>query len=276
MGFRLFFPLALCLVSLGILVYVFNHGADAKVTQSLAQTQQYANTLQPTATPSPQKDLSSPTHSNPVEKSAYALWLDASTESKTTSNRFYKVNMDGELLPNDASYWTCVYDRVYGLLWEVKRQDGSWQDSEHTYSWYDPPVDGFGLTQQVGLSDRDISSGHADAGQCYAIPCDTYSYQSALNEEWLCSTNAWRLPFAHELALLDHPEHYYPDIDTQYFPNTATGHYWSQTQVPNATTLAWSVDFKNGFPYITEKRIAYHLRLVSDAPWLSKAIDQNK
>ena len=105
-------------------------------------------------------------------------------------------------------------------------------------------------------------------GFCYAVNCDTHSYIQAINRETLCSFANWRLPEAHELGLLDHGSRYNPDIDTDYFPNTAPNPYWSRTQAKAIDSLAWSVNFLNGFPYITEKRIALHVRLVADTPQL--------
>jgi hypothetical protein len=205
-----------------------------------------------------------------ISKSAYQLWLESENAIKPSVFRFYKVDMSGELLADDVGHWTCVYDSFTGLLWEVKQQDGSWQDNEHTYSWYQPPPQNTAEADVQTDKHPTAKHGYADAGSCYAIGCDTHSYKVAVNEEWLCSSTDWRLPYAHELASLDHDENYYPDIDTDYFPNTATGYYWSKTEVPSSNTLAWSVDFHNGFPYITEKRMAYHIRLVTDAPWLKK------
>ncbi len=215
-------------------------------------------------------------------KSGYQLWLEAELVDKPVVERFYKVDMGGQLLPNDASHWVCVYDHFSGLLWEVKQNDGGWQDKEHTYSWYEPPSEQDANSELTTAAHNTVESsnspeyGLADSGSCYDIQCDTHSYKVAVNEEWLCSSNDWRLPYAHELGLLDHPVNYYPDIDTQYFPNTALNIYWSRTEVPSIKTLAWSVNFDNGFPYITEKRLDYAVRLVTESPWLAEELNKQK
>ncbi len=217
-------------------------------------------------------------------KQAYQLWLESELISKPVSERFYKVDMDGQLLQTETDHWVCVYDSFSGLMWEVKQNDGGWQDKEHTYSWYEPsielPSSNFNKhnINAAGIGNK-LEYGAADLGRCYKIRCDTHSYKIAVNKDWLCSSNNWRLPYAHELALLDHPVNYHPDIDTDYFPNTALGQYWSRTEAPSSKTLAWSVDFQNGFPYITEKRLDNSIRLVTEAHWLTEelnAMEANK
>ncbi len=115
--------------------------------------------------------------------------------------------------------------------------------------------------------------GKADAGTCYVIYCDTYHYTQAFNEENICASRDWRLPSAHELGYLDHKSQYNPDIDSEYFPNTAIDRYWSRTETPDVNSLAWSVDFKNGIPYINEKRLALRVRLVANASYLRDQVN---
>ncbi len=207
------------------------------------------------------------------EKSAYTLWSqpDLRNEEEAALQRFYKVDDEGNILPDTASEWQCVYNDATGLLWEVKQSDGGWQDYEHTYSWYQPNAEeieqlalGSTVTDLLSVPER----GKADAGTCYVIYCDTYHYMQAFNEENICASRDWRLPSAHELGYLDHKSQYNPDIDSEYFPNTAIDRYWSQTETPDVNSLAWSVDFKNGIPYINEKRLALRIRLVANAPYL--------
>jgi hypothetical protein len=210
-------------------------------------------------------------------QSAYTLWTQAELSDKTDAHRFHKVDVGGRVLSDTASAWQCVYDNLTGLLWEVKRADGGWQDYEHTYSWYQPSVDDLdGLSQVAGSDVTELpyvkERGKADVGTCYDVYCDTYHYTQTFNEVKICGSSDWRLPYAHELGYLDHDTHYYPDIETHYFPNTAIAHYWSRTETPKVSSLAWSVDFKDGFPYISEKRIPYRVSLVVDALDLSDQI----
>jgi hypothetical protein len=203
--------------------------------------------------------------------SAYELWLASEDKEKIPNKRFYKVNANGDILPETASYWSCVYDSHSGLMWEVKTKDGSWQDRDHTYSWFEPKENST-IAYALDNSESDDLApevGIPNKGTCYEISCDTYSYRQIMNEKWICSSPDWRLPYAHELGLLDHSSNYYPDIDTLFFPNTVSGYYWSRSEPPKIVTLAWAVDFHNGFPYITEKRIPSYVRMVTEAPWLA-------
>lgn len=173
--------------------------------------------------------------------------------------RFVKISESGEKLDDDANSWNCVYDHSTGLLWEVKLTDGGLQDAEYSYSWTRQPtpdeVDAKGSTDRLGIVDK---------GSCHYIECDTSAYVDELNQRGLCGLSDWRMPLSDELRSLEHPTRYYPDIYTEYFPNTISGPYWTGTEVKASSSLAWSVDFNNGFPYISEKRLAAHIRLVSE------------
>ncbi|WP_157496999.1 DUF1566 domain-containing protein [Hahella ganghwensis] len=209
-------------------------------------------------------------------------------QSGPQPERFYKVNYDGELLEPNADFWSCVYDSSTGLLWEVKRDDGGWQDRENTYSWYfsigegsigEGPIGersmGAGPMEEEPMKEKPMIEGVQDQGDCYGTRCDTDGYVEEMRLEGLCGTEDWRLPEAHELRLLDHPVNYYPDIDTRYFSQTMSGRYWTRTEVPERPSLAWSVDFHNGFPYIAEKRLTFHVRLVAEANWLNDIFNED-
>ena len=250
------------------------------IFQKTTEDQSHRLTENPTLSTTPQIQDASPVLPDnlaPQAQTAYTLWTQAELAKKTDSHRFYKVSAEGQVLPDSASVWQCVYDDLTGLLWEVKLSDGSWQDYEHTYSWFQPSQTEIDRLALVAGSDATelpyvAKRGKADGGSCYDIYCDSYHYATAFNAANICATDDWRLPYAHELGYLDHESQYYPDIDTHYFPNTAIAHYWSRTETPKISSLAWSVDFKDGFPYISEKRIPYRIRLVADALDLSSQI----
>ncbi|MFT7389493.1 MAG: hypothetical protein ACI8VC_002760 [Candidatus Endobugula sp.] len=202
--------------------------------------------------------------------SAYKLWTAAELAGKSVGHRFYKIGNKGEILTGTSTAWNCVYDDLTGFLWEVKTADGSWQDHEHTYTWFQPSPQEIETLSLVAGSDATelpftAERGKADGGKCYDVYCDTYHYAQAFNQSEACGSVNWRLPYAHELGYLDHKENYYPDIDTRYFPHTAVAYYWSRTETPKISSLAWAINFKEGFPYISEKRIPYRIRLVADA-----------
>lgn len=162
--------------------------------------------------------------------------------------RFEKLDNTGRVLPAMAESWDCVRDNENGLVWEVKETDGGLRDLDFTYSWYSP----------------DGELGIPDGGECHYIYCDTYSLVEAVNEAGLCGSRDWRLPTNLELMSLDTERLYYdPDIDQRYFPNTQSGYYWTST-LAEVGPLSWSVNFLNGFPEVSPRRLAYYVRLVRD------------
>ncbi len=95
---------------------------------------------------------------------------------------FTKIDSEGNVLPSDASEWSCVRDNVTGLLWEVKT-DAGLHAFASTYSWYNPDD-----TTNGGIV------GEPDGGDCEGSACDTHAFVTALNEQNLCGRDDWRLP----------------------------------------------------------------------------------
>jgi len=270
--------LSIFLLLIGYFVFIYDLVVDPLSTEQKATEDQGKSSNKRTALVDSAQEQAAlpalPEDLSPKVQTAYTLWMQAELTDKAKSHRFYKVNTEGRVLHDTASVWQCVYDDLTGLLWEVKLADGSWQDYEHTYSWFQPSAKEIDQLALIAGSDATelpyrAERGKADGGSCYDIYCDTYHYNLGFNQANICGSNDWRLPYAHELGYLDHESQYYPDIDTHYFPNTAITNYWSRTETPKVSSLAWSVDFKDGFPYISEKRISYRIRLVVDASYLS-------
>ncbi len=91
----------------------------------------------------------------------------------------------------------------------------------------------------------------------------TYSWYEAL--DFAENTgNAWRMPNLKELASLVEYACEEPAINSNVFPNTAQGLYWSST--PNAVNdaSAWTIDFEDGEDGPFEKNINGFVLLVSD------------
>ena len=130
---------------------------------------------------------------------------------------FTKLDTDGTPLAADAISWACVVDNTTGLIWEVKTDDGSWQDKDEGFTWHDP----YNATFSGTASDQDTDDFIAYANSSLAVN----------NAQGLCGRTDWRLPTVHEIqGLTDYSAvvangsggYTTPAIDTTYFPHAST------------------------------------------------------
>ena len=175
---------------------------------------------------------------------------------------FTRLNANGDEQDTSADAWSCVRDNVTGLVWEVKTDDGAFQDKDYTYSWYSDEVNGGFVGDQAGAN-----------ATCLLTNCNTSAYVQAVNAQGLCGFYDWRLPTHHELFSLMHLG--ITDdvaIDEDYFPNTgviSTDPLWYWTSVPSADGVnsddarnAWALDFDSGVDNFLNKSSAARVRLV--------------
>ena len=141
---------------------------------------------------------------------------------------YTKLDAGGNALPDSATSWVMVRDNVTGLVWEVKTDDSSIHDKNHTDTWQ-------------GVLDTFIVS---------------------LNASGFGGYTNWRLPTLKELGCIVNYGTYGPAIDTDYFPNTMKSGYWSFTPYAYAATSAWIVDFDYGYGGFSYKSGSYHVRAV--------------
>lgn len=175
---------------------------------------------------------------------------------------FTRLNANGDEQDGSADSWSCVRDNVTGLVWEVKADDGSFQDGGFTYSWYSEEVNGGFEGDETGAN-----------ATCLLTNCNTSAYVAAVNAQGLCGFYDWRLPTHHELFSLMHLG--IADdvaIDEDYFPNTgsvSTEPLWYWTSVPSADGVnsdnaqnAWALDFDSGVDNFLNKSAVARVRLV--------------
>ena len=150
---------------------------------------------------------------------------------------FTKLDANGNNLPASASIWFCVKDNVTSLVWEVKSDDAGLQDTDNTYSWYDPDSNTNG--GEVGKQ---------DGGSCTGSDCDTYGYVQAVNAlpEALCGQRDWRMPSVEELTSVVDYSHSDLLIDTAYFPFQRSSYVWSGSLYAENSNSAWGVYFDSG------------------------------
>jgi len=129
---------------------------------------------------------------------------------------FVKLAADGTELSPKATDWSCVKDKVTGLVWEVKTADGGLRDKDNTYTDY-----------------RDGRPGDASA------------FVQAVNATGLCGYTDWDLPSPWELQSLVDYGQVMPSlpIDTDWFPNTVGEFYRTWAGVYGFPPGRWSVRF---------------------------------
>jgi len=187
--------------------------------------------------------------------------------AKTTG--YTKIANDGSELPDSATLganptdWACTKDNKTGLIWEVKGNDGVTRDKTWLYTWNDNVADCTGIEN-----------------------CTTYvyGYTARANNSAYCGGNNWRIPSIAELkglvycsegksTTLDATQYGLmclgspssPPINTDYFPNTTKGIYWSSSIFPNAIDAMWYVDFNSSMVEADYKNKYAYLRLVRDS-----------
>ena len=135
---------------------------------------------------------------------------------------FEKIGANGEVLPRNATSWTCIRDKVTGSMWEVKTQDGGPRD--------------------VGARFTNLGNGKAG---------DASAYVTTVNAAGLCGAHDWRLPTRREMeSLVDFsvPEGG-PMIDGAWFPNTASDFHWTSTSAQvngGSADYRWAVSYYKG------------------------------
>jgi len=163
---------------------------------------------------------------------------------------FVKLDANGiALTDQQASYdttpWSCVEDKVTGLIWEVKTLDDL-QHRYNRYTWYQP--------------DNYLNGGHVGFLGSTLIcrstltSCDTHEYILAINAlnngSGLCGLKSWRLPTREELrSIVDYGSTSGLAIDTDFFPNTTPSDTWtSETSFVNQIDGidAWEIHFDTG------------------------------
>jgi len=175
---------------------------------------------------------------------------------------FTRLNANGDEQDASAATWSCVRDNVTGLVWEVKTDDGTFQDKDFTYTWFSDEVNGGFEGDQTGA-----------AATCLLAECNTSAYVAAMNAQGLCGFFDWRMPTHKELFSLMHLGIANDvAIDEDYFPNTgqvSTTPLWYWTSVPSADGVnsddaqnAWALDFDSGVDNFLNKSTAGRVRLV--------------
>jgi len=176
-----------------------------------------------------------------------------------TSSRFVKLDGSGAELPANAPSREMVLDKKTDLVWEVKQNKdfiedyANIHDSDNIYTWYD--------------SDPETNGGHAGTD---GDGTDTEDFIAELNTEMFGSYDDWRMPECEELASIRDSLRFNPAVNTDYFPETTSGYYWSSTSYEwEYNYSACHIDFMGSHSVLRGnhygyKRLTYHVRGVRD------------
>jgi hypothetical protein len=90
----------------------------------------------------------------------------------------------------------------------------------------------------------------------------TYTWTGARDYCLLLSGGNWRLPTCSELETLVDVSRLSPAIDTDAFPNTSTGDFWTSTPYAPDASKVWAVGFDDGGSYFDGVSRMNHARCV--------------
>ena len=109
---------------------------------------------------------------------------------------------------------------------------------------------------QIGLSGNNCESGFDT----------TFTWKQALDEAEAsdhAGYNDWRLPNLKELLSIVELSCFNPSININYFPNTSSSGFWTESPFINFSNRAWSVLFQSGDANKNDSReFGYFVRLV--------------
>lgn len=108
-----------------------------------------------------------------------------------------------------------------------------------------------------GQTGSDCSGGSADTP-------DWTTALSTCEADTTAGHTDWRLPNRNELLSIVSLATVNPAIDTTFFPNTQSDHYWSSStyQYPGVEGIAWGVNFYNGDTDANGKGSGFYVRCV--------------
>ncbi|WGL15721.1 DUF1566 domain-containing protein [Microbulbifer bruguierae] len=183
-------------------------------------------------------------------------------KDKTEDGRFSKIDKHGNLLPADATNWSCIFDKETKLTWENKIRDSGIHNANNKFTWFDPNVES-GIFSGVSVSENTCTF-YTESTDTY---CSTYNLAAKVNGENLCGFSGWRLPSVAELNSIIVNRGSAAVVNKEFFPNTQKDYYWTSEAVAYTDTRAWAVMFRYGAsPNDLSKSASAYARLVAGSP----------
>jgi len=193
----------------------------------------------------------------------------------TAQKRFVKFDAHGNRLPANATNWSCVNDLETNLFWVVSMPPFTHAAVERTFRWG-------GLTALEGRLGKYLGDNRralARESSALALVFDDWS-DLILNRRKtkLCGLDNWRVPSLYELnGLVSCESGKRADLDrgcgkkqkpfafnTEYFPDTKKGYYWSSSPagLTNTAHHAWAVHSTDGSDSPRYRGSQHYVRLV--------------
>lgn len=139
---------------------------------------------------------------------------DAEYGDDLIANEHYKkIGESGEELEGSADTWACVLDGTTGLMWEIKKDDGSTRDRDLTKLWW--------TTNPAFIGNKNSEPPYCHNDEY----CTTELYEEYVNSIKLCGYSDWRTPKAIELFTLYKQTITYPFINKDYFVDMLNAQY---------------------------------------------------
>ena len=179
------------------------------------------------------------------------------TDQKQPPAKYKKISKIGEVVDETAISWSCVFDELTGLTWEVKTNDSTMHNKNIEVRWGETATSSPFLGRYLGNNWRAERSTIDRTGLSFG---DLDFLIDASNTEKLCGYDDWRVPSLYESFSLVRCSTGKPDldrgcnkkskdgvaIDLQFFPNSTADAYWTSSRFSKNPNQAWATHFSDG------------------------------